>query len=73
MKEQTMTKANVVNGVNVGQLFETIEAIKENGVIAKFKFRARNRWEDGGLNRTTLNDFDGGDLGTPGAANDPCN
>jgi uncharacterized OsmC-like protein len=49
----------MVNGVNTDQLFETIEAIKDNAAIAKFKFRARNEWEEGGLNRTTVDEFFG--------------
>ena len=59
MAEKTTVQQKVVNGVNVDQLFETIDAIRGNGVIAKFKFRVRNRWIDGGHNRITANDFDG--------------
>lgn len=33
-----------VNDVNVDQLFQTIEMIKENPEMAKFKFRATNNW-----------------------------
>jgi len=58
MSEQKTSKG-VVNGVNTDQLFETIDAIKDNAAIAKFKFRARNQWEDGGLNRTTIDEFYG--------------
>lgn len=59
MSQATMQEQKVVNGVNVDRLFETIDAVKGNGIIAKFKFRVRNRWIDGGLNRATINDFDG--------------
>ncbi len=31
---------NSVNGVNVNDLFGTIDAVKKTPVIAKFKFRA---------------------------------
>ena len=48
-----------VNGVNVDELFGTIDAIKKAPVIAKFKFRAENQWIDGGHNRTTLKNFYG--------------
>lgn len=58
MAEQT-TKKGMVNGVNVDGLFETIDAIKDNASIAKFKFRARNQWENGGINRTTIDEFYG--------------
>ena len=57
MSKTTQTK--IVNGVNVTQLFETIDEIKKNGEIAKFNFRAQNKWQDGTVNQTTISDFDG--------------
>lgn len=51
--------ASNVNGVEVDQLFETIEAIKEKPEIANFRFRARNEWIRGALNRTTIDEFYG--------------
>jgi len=61
MKAQTMIKEdnNTRNGVNVDELFNTIDAVKSSPVIAKFKFRADNQWLDGGHNRTTIKDFYG--------------
>lgn len=59
---QTKTKISdeeVVNGVNVERLFETIGAISHDTQVAKFNFRAKNRWINGGHNRTTIDDFDG--------------
>jgi uncharacterized OsmC-like protein len=50
---------NVVNGVNVDELFGTINAIKKAPVIAKFKFRASNEWMGGGHSRTTIRNFYG--------------
>jgi hypothetical protein len=32
-----------LNGVNLDQLFNTIDRVKENPGIAKFRFRARNK------------------------------
>ena len=55
--QQIQTK--IVNGVNVTQLFETIDNIKENAEIAKFNFRAQNKWKGGTVNQTTISDFDG--------------
>jgi uncharacterized OsmC-like protein len=49
----------VLNGVNVSKLVDTIELIKENADIAKFKFRASNKWLIGGHNRSTIKDFYG--------------
>jgi len=56
---KNMEAKNAVNGVNVDELFGTIDAIKKAPVIAKFKFRAENQWIDGGHNRTTLKNFYG--------------
>ena len=43
-----------VNGVNVDQLFKTIEMVKGQPEIAVFKFRASNTWVDGTHNRATV-------------------
>jgi len=48
-----------VNGVNVDKLFQTIDAIKGQADIAKFNFRATNRWVKGGENKTTIDKFYG--------------
>lgn len=54
-----MTEPKIINGVNVDKLFGVIDAIKKQPVIAKFKFSAKNRWLNGGHNRTTIDDFFG--------------
>ena len=54
-----MKEKKGLNGVDVDQLFETINAIKNAPVIAKFKFRANNQWIKGGYNRTTIKNFYG--------------
>jgi uncharacterized OsmC-like protein len=54
-----MPQARIDNGVNVDQIFGTIDAIKDNPAIAKFHFRAHNVWVNGANNRTTIDDFDG--------------
>lgn len=51
------TNQKIVNGVNVDQLLETMNAIKSNSNIAKFNFRAKGNWINGGHNRTSINDF----------------
>jgi uncharacterized OsmC-like protein len=48
-----------VNGVNVDGLFSTIDLIKGNPDVAKFKFRASNNWITGTHNRATVKDFYG--------------
>jgi len=52
-----MTK--IVNGVDVDQLMKTIELIKKQPEIAKFKFRAGNTWVEGTHNRATVKSFYG--------------
>ncbi|HUH12315.1 MAG TPA: OsmC family protein [Longimicrobiales bacterium] len=47
------------NGVDVGQLMETIEAIREQPDLAKFQFRATNSWLGGGRSRTRIQEFHG--------------
>jgi uncharacterized OsmC-like protein len=54
-----VAQSKVVNGVNVDQLFGTIEAIKGTPSIARFHFRATNSWIDGGHNRSTIKEFYG--------------
>ncbi len=54
------TQTRTVNGVDVQQLFETIEKIKNDKVIAKFRFKLNNEWFDGGHNRATINTYHGG-------------
>ncbi len=49
----------MVNGVKVDELFGTIDAVKSAPVIATFRFRAENKWQDGGHNRTTIKNFYG--------------
>ena len=54
-----MAQEKLVNGVNTQELFNTIDAIKKNPEIAKFKFRATNKWINGTYNRATIKDFYG--------------
>ena len=49
----------LLNGVNVEQLLGTIEAVKENAEIAKFKFRANTQWMNGGHCQTKIQGFYG--------------
>lgn len=54
-----MEQERVVNGVNVTQLFSTIETIKESPDVARFRFRATNRWINGTHNQAKVKDFFG--------------
>lgn len=54
-----ITTENFKNGVNVDQLVGTIEAVQENPELAKFEFRAKNNWIDGGHCVTSVKSFYG--------------
>ena len=56
---QQVMEQKSVNGVNVEQLGSTIKAIQDKPDLAKFKFRATNKWINGGHNQTTIKDFYG--------------
>jgi len=46
-----------LNGVNLDRLQRTIEAIKAAPALARFTFRAANRWLKGSRSRTTVQGF----------------
>jgi len=50
---------NVINGVNVDAVNSTVEAIKGDPEIAKFKFHLHNNWINGGHNQSNVNSFYG--------------
>ncbi|MCG5502149.1 OsmC family protein [Ectothiorhodospira lacustris] len=47
------------NGLNLDQMAQTVEALKNDPALARFQFRARNQWIDGGENRSSIRDFYG--------------
>ncbi len=51
--------SKVINGVNVTDLMQTMDAVKADPTIAKFRFRLQNEWLEGGHNLSTLNEFYG--------------
>jgi uncharacterized OsmC-like protein len=55
----TITDHPTPNGVDVATLFATLDAVKANPEIARFQFRARNRWISGTHSRSTIDDFHG--------------
>jgi uncharacterized OsmC-like protein len=52
-------KVTHINGLNVQAAADTMAAIKADRSLAKFQFRARNKWINGGENRSTMRDFYG--------------
>ena len=55
----TTTDSAVRNGVDTANLFATLDAVKANPDIAKFQFRATNRWVSGTHNQSTIHGFYG--------------
>ncbi len=56
----TITADNPIrNGVDTATLFATLDAVKGNHDIAKFQFRATNRWVSGTHNQSTIHGFYG--------------
>lgn len=49
----------IINGVDVGTVESTVNAIQETPDLAKSKFRARNKWISGGHNRSHINHYYG--------------
>jgi uncharacterized OsmC-like protein len=45
------------NGVDTEQLFATLDLIKDQPALARFQFRAANRWIGGTHNRSTIKEF----------------
>lgn len=54
-----MHVTHVVNGVDVDRLAGTIDAIAAEPSLARFQFRADNRWLGGGHTRTSIQGFHG--------------
>jgi uncharacterized OsmC-like protein len=59
MSQTVFAKATetVRNGVDTATMYATLDAIKAQPEIAKFAFRAHNRWIGGAHNRSTIRDF----------------
>ena len=60
MAQQTAVRQPTrINGLDVQAALDTIAAIKADASLARFQFRARNTWIDGGENRSVIRDFYG--------------
>jgi uncharacterized OsmC-like protein len=54
-----MQVTHTINGVDVDRLSGTIDHIGADPTLARFQFRARNHWIDGGHSRSTIKEFYG--------------
>jgi len=52
-----MTTTTVKNGIDVGQLMATIDAIRNDGDLSAFTFRTTTTWESGTRNRGEIGGF----------------
>jgi uncharacterized OsmC-like protein len=59
MSDTTISNPDIRNGVNTATLFATLDAIKADPELAKFQFRASNRWISGTHSQSTIHDFFG--------------
>lgn len=57
--QNTTDTQTILNGINVDQVVETMEAIKEKPMLAKFTFRSQSEWLTGGHNRSHIKGFYG--------------
>jgi uncharacterized OsmC-like protein len=48
---------SIRNGVDTRTMFATLDLIREQPALARFQFRATNRWIDGAHNRSTIKGF----------------
>ncbi len=55
----TQSQKTLINGLDQDQMMQTLAAIQEAPSLARFQFRARNTWINGGENRSTIQDFYG--------------
>ena len=55
----TVIENAVRNGVDTATLFATVDAVKGDTDLAKFQFRATNRWVSGTHNQSTIHGFYG--------------
>jgi uncharacterized OsmC-like protein len=53
----TTVADSIRNGVDTEKMFATLDLIKEQPELAKFQFRATNRWLGGAHNRSTIKGF----------------
>lgn len=58
-KQAKIAETSMINGIDVMAYEKIVEAVKAEQELSKFQFRASNRWDMGGYNRTTIKGFYG--------------
>lgn len=59
MQTQAVTQPAAMNGLDLDAMHATLDAIQNEPGLAKFEFRATNRWISGGENRSRIKEFYG--------------
>lgn len=61
MTHATSAKTNpaTINGLDTAAMTATVQALQSDPGLARFQFRATNRWIDGGENRSRIKEFYG--------------
>lgn len=57
--EMETTKVSKINGFNLDEIVSTVQVLQADPELAKFEFRARNKWIKGGHNKSTIKGFYG--------------
>jgi uncharacterized OsmC-like protein len=52
-------QTQIINGIDVGALSETVNAIRTDPELGSARFRVTNKWVSGNHNRSTVTDFYG--------------
>ena len=51
--------SDTINGVDTARLGATVQGVQQNPDLARFQFRTKNEWLNGGHNRSTIRSFYG--------------
>lgn len=59
LKQEKVHTSRFLNGLDVDEYDQIVEAVRNDSKLAKFRFRTRNRWQDGDINCTTITGYYG--------------
>ena len=59
MNQAQMKASNEINGFDAETMGATIQALRSDPTLARFEWRAENRWAGGGVNRSRIQGFYG--------------
>lgn len=57
-----MKKQKIINGISINRLTEIMDVIEKNPDLARFQFRAKNTWMNGGHSRSIIKGFYGAEM-----------